>query len=255
MGALEQITKMKRQGISDEEIYNNLSQQGVSPREINDALKQAQIKNAVSSSDEMEDGMQPSMMPEGEAPAPEEEGAYQPQEYPSPQYTPQQTYQPRAYEEQPQYTPSVQEGYQPQQQYTPQESYAPSAGTDTDTIIEIADQIFSEKIKKFQNQIDSSSESNALLQSKVEGVSERLKKIEAMIDKLQIAILEKVGSYGQNLESVKKEMSMMQDSFSKMISPQRQTEIRKQPQGNPVPQENDFMPDEFKTLQKKISKK
>ncbi|VVB82741.1 Uncharacterised protein [uncultured archaeon] len=251
MGALEQITNMKRQGISDEEIYNNLSQQGISPREINDAMKQAQIKNAVSSSGEMEEGMQPSMMPEGEPPAPEDEGVYQPQQ----QYAPQQTYQPRTYEEQPQYAPSVQEEYQPQQ-YAPQESYAPSMGTDTDTIIEIADQIFSEKIKKFQNQIDASSESNALLQSRLENVSERLKKIETMIDKLQIAILEKVGSYGQNLESVKKEMSMMQDSFSKMVSPQRQTEIRKQPQENYAPQkENEFMPDEFKTLQKKISKK
>jgi len=253
MGALEQITNMKRQGISDEEIYNSLSQQGISPREINDALKQAQIKNAVSGPNEMEEGMQPSMMPEGEAPAPVGEQEYQPQEYQPQQYAPQQTYQPRTYE-QPQYAQPTQEEYQPQQ-YAPQEGYAPSTGTDTDTIIEIADQIFSEKIKKFQNQIDASSESNALLQSRMESISERLKKIETIIDKLQIAILEKVGSYGQNLESVKKEMSMMQDSFSKMISPQRQTEIRKQPQENSVPQENEFMPDEFKTLQKKISKK
>jgi hypothetical protein len=55
----------------------------------------------------------------------------------------------------------------------------------------------------------------------MENISDRLKKIETIIDKLQIAILEKVGSYGKNLEGIKKEMSMMQDSFSKMISPSK----------------------------------
>ena len=72
---------------------------------------------------------------------------------------------------------------------------------------------------------------STLLQARVENISERLKKIETTIDKLQIAILEKVGSYGQNLESVKKEMSMMQDSFSKMVSSPK--ENKKQ-----VPSEN-----------------
>ena len=34
---------------------------------------------------------------------------------------------------------------------------------------------------------------------------------------MQIKILEKVGSYGGGLESIKKEMEMMQDSFSKTL--------------------------------------
>ena len=221
MGVLDQVIKMKNQGTSEGDIVNSLSQQGVSPREINDALKQAQIKNAVSNSGEMEEGMQPSMMPEGEIPIPTNEQVYTPTNYK------QQTYQ-----EQP-YVSSVQEQYTPQEQqyYAPQEgTYAPS-GIDADTIIEIADQIVSEKLKRFQNQVEASSEMSTLLQARVENISERLKKIETTIDKLQIAILEKVGSYGQNLESVKKEMSMMQDSFSKMISSPK--ENKKQ-----VPSEN-----------------
>jgi len=44
-----------------------------------------------------------------------------------------------------------------------------------------------------------------------------LKRIETSIDRLQSAILEKVGSYGRGLDSVKKEMGMMQDSFGKMV--------------------------------------
>jgi len=267
MGVLDQITKMKKQGIAEEEIVNNLTQQGISPREINDALKQSQIKNAVSSTGDMGDEMQSSMMPDAETPVPEDQGQeYQPQE--------EQQYQPSTYEEQ---QAPVQREYQPQeqQQYYTQggENYSPSAnGVDTDTIIEIADQLFSEKIKKFQKQIDTSTEGDALLQTKLENVSERLKKIEMIIDKLQIAILEKVGSYGQNLESVKKEMSMMQDSFSKMVSPQRETRRLSQEEMNPSqreikkqipqeeyqqqpPQEKEFSPEEFKTSPKKFSRK
>jgi len=143
-------------------------------------------------------------------------------------------YVPRTYEEEPYIQP---ESYAPQETYTPtpieypqQESYyAPTEGyeqygmgTDTNTVMEIADQIFSDRIRKIQKQVDDNTEITTLLQTKMENISERLKKIESIIDKLQIAILEKVGSYGQNLESVKKEMSMMQESFSKMIPPRRE---------------------------------
>ncbi len=211
MGILEQVIRMKSQGIPDGQIINELSQQGVSPREINDALRQAQIKYAVSNVNEG-DEMQPSITEEGMAPSPEGE-TYTPQ-YEQQEYAPQrQPYQQQTY------APQSQEQY-----YTPGEEQQYSAGIDTDTVMEIADQIFSDRIKKVQKQLDSVTEISTLLQTKMENVSERLKKIEAIIDKLQIAILEKVGSYGKNLEGIKKEMSMMQDSFSKMLSPSRRAE-------------------------------
>lgn len=218
MAALEQVMKMKNQGSPDGEIINQLSQQGFSPKEITDALRQAQIKSAVSSDYE---NMQPSMMSEDEVPSPS--GNYSQ----APQYEPEQYSQPEEYQPQ-----QAQEQY-----YAPSEaSYSPQPGIDTDTVMEIADQVFSDKIKKIQKQVEATSDAAISLQSKFENISERLKKIEAIIDKLQIAILEKVGSYGQNLESVKKEMSMMQDSFSKMVSPsserrsQQQEEYQEQPE-------------------------
>ncbi|MEK6913608.1 MAG: hypothetical protein AABW47_02965 [Nanoarchaeota archaeon] len=244
---------MKKQGISEQEIVNSLSQTGVSPKEINDALKQSQIKNAVS---DFDSEMEPATNINEEAPAPlpnEEEPnqeEYQPQQQ---RYAPQQ---------QQTYTPMVQEEYQPQE-YQPQEQYAQQesfagysqGGVNADTIIEIADQIFSDRIRKFQKQEDNNSEAVVLLQTKLENVSERLKKIETTIDKLQIAILEKVGSYGQNLEGIKKEMSMMQDSFSKMISPSK--EIRKPTPQESQPQE-EYFPNESENIKeslKKISRK
>jgi hypothetical protein len=213
MAVLEQVISMKEQGISDRDIVNELSQNGISPKEISEALGQAQIKYSVSNPGD-EEQMQPSIMP-GEN-VPQEgngqvyvPGAYEQQgEYPVPEY-----------QEQGQYAPE----YSQQQYYQPTTEQYSSAGIDANTVMEIADQVFSERIRKIQEQTETTAEASVVLQAKMENISDRLKKIETIIDKLQIAILEKVGSYGKNLESVKKEMSMMQDSFSKMISsPKRQ---------------------------------
>jgi hypothetical protein len=225
MGVLEQVIKMKNQGRTEREIINELSQNRVSPKEINDALRQAQIKNAVSNPMEENEELKPSIMPEEEIPSPipASQETYKPRA--------QRTYEPQEFTQQEQYTPQEypsQAVYQPQEQYYPPESYGYSpAGIDSDTVMEIADQVFSDKIKKFQKQLDTTSETAALLQTKTENVSERLKKIETTIDKLQIAILEKVGSYGQNLESIRKEMSMMQDSFSKMVSSPKKEAVKR----------------------------
>ncbi len=233
MGVLEQVTRMKEQGIPEREIVSELSQQGISPKEIDDALKQAQIKYAVSDDEE---GMQPSIMPKGEMPpSPKQNKTYTPPTYEQQQYAPQEEYAPQE-----QYIPQQQEQY-----YTPGEGYEQqyAAGIDTDTVMEIADQIFSDRIKKIQKQLDDVTEASTLLQTKVENVSERLKKMETMMDKLQIAILEKVGSYGKNLENIKKEMSMMQNSFSKMISSPKKESTEKKIEKS------------LTNLEKKISKK
>jgi len=44
-----------------------------------------------------------------------------------------------------------------------------------------------------------------------------------------MAILQKVGSYGNTLQSIRKEMSMMQDSFGKMASSTVQRHVRHNP--------------------------
>ena len=111
-----------------------------------------------------------------------------------------------------------QEGYN--EEYYPQEGYGQDyygGGGGTDTMIEIAEQVFSEKIKKIQKQLEDLNEFKTLAETKLTYATNRLKRIEETIDKLQMAILEKVGSYGRGLDSIKKEMSMMQDSFSKTL--------------------------------------
>lgn len=193
MGILEEVASMSNQGVSDEEIIRNLQEKGISPKEIKDAFNQLKIKNAVS--DYEESGKNLFAQTESDVPKFQEQEAYSP---------PGQSYS------------------YPQQEYAPQESYGnyPSAGgVDANTIIEISEQVFSEKIKALQKELDSFNEFKSLNQIRIENLNERLKRIEIVFDKLQITILEKIGSYGQNLEFIKKEMNMMQDSFSKIVEP------------------------------------
>ncbi len=210
MGALEQITQMKHQGMSDQEIMTALNEQGTSPKMISEGFAQAKIKNAVSNPQNKEEF-------EENIPTP------------YPLSTAQNMYTPQTREisEPNIYTPPQEESYAPapqsQEEYYPQENYGSTgyedydSGTNTDTIIEVSEQVFEEKIKKTNKKITELSEFKNLAETKIENVSERLKRIETVIDKLQISILEKIGSYGENLGSIKKEMSMMQDSFGKLV--------------------------------------
>jgi DNA-binding transcriptional MerR regulator len=186
MGALEQIIQLRNQGTSDEDIIKTLQNGGFSPKEINDSFNQAQIKNAVS--DEV---------PENPANIP-----------PSPEMEPQNF----------QTIPEEQDVYYPQPQQGQEDYYSPGE-SDTSTIIEISEQVFSEKIQTLQKKIEEVAEFKVLAESKMSNLLERIKNVEKIINNLQISILKKVGSYGGNLENIKNEMSMMQDSFRKMVNP------------------------------------
>ena len=183
MGVLEDITKMRRRGLSDNDIVKNLQDQGISPKAINDALNQADIKKAVSEENQDNDGR-------GE-----------------------ELFSSQSYQEGYGKTQDVSEAdagtyYPPQEQeYMGYESQQPSgydyagqgAGFDTSTIIEFCEQVFLEKIQRIQSKVDEISNFKEISESRMDSLSERLKKIETIIDNLQIAILEKIGSYGSNL--------------------------------------------------------
>ncbi len=214
MGALEKVKALKRQGLPDQEITNQLQQQGVSPGEIADALSQAKIRNAIVESGEAEESI-----PQAE-PSYDQVGGENPytpaNQTPAAGYAPEASYAPEAAYA-PQTPGAPQEEYYSQQgEY---EGYAPSMNTDTDTMIEIAGQVFSEKMQKIQKQIEDMTEFRTIAQTNLLNLSERLKRMETMIDKLQISILDKVGSYGKSLATTKKEIAMVQDSFKKVINP------------------------------------
>ena len=212
MGILEEVNYMKNHGMNEQEISNKLQEKGITPNEIDNAFNQARIKKAVSAEeDEMERSIVNNESLERELPIPSQNF-----------YTP-KTQEINNHESM--YAPQPQEMTAPYYEEYSQEEYAPQQGYgeaeagiyDTDTILEIAEQVFSEKIKKEQKQIESLNEFATLAQTQTSNNHDRLKRIESVMDKLQIAILEKVGSYGKNLETIKKEMEMMEDSFSKIL--------------------------------------
>ncbi|MEK6844783.1 MAG: hypothetical protein AABX44_00850 [Nanoarchaeota archaeon] len=199
MGALDQIRQMKQEGFSEQEISDSLQEQGISPNSITDAFSQARIKDVVEGENEMQENDFP--------------------ETPSPFSIP-ETYSPQEMPQNPYYSPQEPSYSQPQETeaYYPQEGYNGAQGEfGTDTIIEIAEQVFEEKIKKLSQQISNFKEFSAIAEIKFSNFENRLKKIESIIETLQIKILEKIGSYGEELGNIKKEMTMMQDSFSKTL--------------------------------------
>jgi DNA-binding transcriptional MerR regulator len=190
MTALKKVTDMQAQGVPEDKIISELQSQGISPNEITEALNQAQIKNAITNTEQMDEQQLPQMNEDLGAPS-EEVYTPQPQEY-------------------------AEENYDAPQQDYGQQGYAPAGGSDTSTIIEISEQVFMEKIKKTEKKLNEVLEFKTLSETKIENIDNRLKRIETMIDKLQIEILQEVGSYGKDLDRVKKEVNMIEDSFSKV---------------------------------------
>jgi len=201
MGTLEQVMQLRGQGMSDDQISSNLQQQGVSPKEITDAINQANVKNAVSGGEDAQGTPDPTT----QAPSGESVGGYADQ---AGGYTPQtQDYSQQGY--------ANQGGGQEYYQEAPY-STSPAAGTSPDTMIELANQVFSEKIRKTSKEVNELTEFKTMAQVKLDNLEERMKRIEKIIDTIQIKVLEKVGSFSSELRKTQKEVNMVEDSVAKM---------------------------------------
>jgi DNA-binding transcriptional MerR regulator len=194
MPILSDIKKMQSEGKTEGEIINSLKAQGISARDITEALSQSKIKEAV----------------ESPAPQPQEQGA----EYNemSPSLSAQPAPQEAQYAQQPQ---------QYQEQYPPQQA---QAAISPDTISEISEQVVSEKLAPIRKAIESVLDMKTTVESKLDYMDERLKRIEKIIDRLQLSILQKVGDYMTNIDDIKKEVVETQKSFKSMLPSSERTE-------------------------------
>jgi len=258
MRVVDQVRMLKHQGMDDSQVAIALQDQGIPPREINEAMAQVNIKDAVSNPEQalesqeldqrnMQPGMQPSLLNLQGSQSQNQmsrQGNSRTQEWdqqiPSPSSNiPQPGQQPQEY-----YSEDSQ-GYSQDQSY-PQEysqdaypSYPQNQGQQNydyasqDTMSEVASQIVTEKTKSLSKKINDLGEMNSLLTSKVEKMDERLSRIESIIDRLQTSILRKANAQEQNIEDIKSEMGAMQDSFGKVINPlvslARKSPARKSP--------------------------
>ena len=247
MATLEKVMQMRRQGIPESQIVRELREGGINPREINEALSQSKIKSALaieSSSEpinqraitkqvdqepnlriesEPTNQMRPSIMPSNEK---------NPQSIPEEQLSPQQNYEqeiPSSYRSSSMpYSEYPQENY-PQEQYAPEQypqqaqyqEYSPeySQSANIETINEIAEQIVEEKIEKLKKQTTTFLRFKEEITLEIEKINQRLEKIENVFNALQVAILKKIGDYGEDIKNISKEMHQTQESFSKVINP------------------------------------
>jgi len=251
MGTLEEIKKMQQEGRSDEEIAYVLASKGIPQPEIQNYIAQSKIKEAVESpsargipnppmvrpSQQSMQEMVPSMIDSGKS-----QQQYTPQEstqdygkqyqttgYDSQQYSAQnQQYQQQAsaqnqqfQQQDPNYSsPQYGQQYEPAQYEDP--AYASqdygSGSISSDTINEIAEQIVTEKISQIRNKIEESISSKNIIETKIEYLDERIKRIEKVIDRLQLSVLQKVGDYMTNVEDIKQELIETQKSFKALQS-------------------------------------
>ena len=246
MDTLNRVIEMKKRGMSNTEISRQLQNEGINPKEINDSFNQAQVKNAVSESYENETNqMQPSMMSDQNNPQINSQGNFpgnSPMQNPAQkqpvthemqesQMPPMQAPQPPAQQQMQQnpeiYPPQQYSEYGNQNDYyypeTPQayqsDYYMPSGGTDTDTIAEIAEQVVSEKFSEFHKKTGDLVTFKNSIQDKVADIDSRLKRIEESIDKLQSAIIGKVGEFGENTAMIHKDLDNLHNTMSKMMNP------------------------------------
>jgi len=241
MSTLDKVIGMQKQGISDGEISTQLINEGISPAEIDNSLNQAKIKNAVSPPENTVPGqtlpgeMQESIMPQ----SPEGQVTAEPQTPntplqapptlpttqeipPQPTNTIPQTPPPEVYppQEQVPNAPSQDDYYQETPQaYQQQDYYAPQAGVDVDTISEIAEQVTTEKLNEYKKQIGDIISFKNTIQDKVDDIDYRLKKIENAIDKLQQAIIGKIGEFGESNAMVHKDLDNLHNTVSKLMNP------------------------------------
>jgi len=153
--------------------------------------------------------MQPSIatqQPEQPQDSEQQGPAQYPSSYPSQNQYPQQ--------EQLQYPQQYSDQYlqqDPQQQYQGYSQYS------TDTISDVAEQIVLEKITPLRNEMEKVIDFKNSTSSQISSIDERLKRIEKIIEKIQLSILQKVGDYGQNIDDIKSELIQTQKSFKSLL--------------------------------------
>ncbi len=228
MGNIEEITRMRQQGKSEQEIARNFQQRGLPDAEISNLISQTQIKEAVNAPPQpMQEPQEYQTEYFGMRPTTEELGSMQP----SMSSVPEENYQesfPQSMQP-PSPMPEMQEEYAGQSAQYPQysqenydynsqynQSQEPSANSET--ITELIDQVVSEKLSKIRDKLEKNLDLKTTIEAKISNLDERLQRIEKIIDRLQLSILQKVGEYVVNVSDLKKELIETQKSF-KALSP------------------------------------
>jgi hypothetical protein len=130
------------------------------------------------------------------------------------------------------YAQAREEQGQEEQAQAPQEEQAQEAQTQTnyegynayqpisispDTMSEVAEQVIAEKLSPIARSVDKLLDSRTSLEAQMKYIEDRLKRLEKIIDSLQLSLLQKVGEYVNNVSDIKTELVETQKTFKAML--------------------------------------
>ena len=110
------------------------------------------------------------------------------------------------------YNYGAQEYGQAYAQYQPYQEVMSS-----DVITEISEQVVSEKLSNIQDKLEKAIDFKTAAESRISSLNERVARIEKIIDRLQLSILQKVGDYVNNVSDLKSELEETQKSFKALL--------------------------------------
>lgn len=251
MAITDEIKQLQKEGKTEQEITHALQSKGYLVAQISDALSQTKIKQAVSEPALQTQTTQPVQeqpqkqpihpaLPAQTSPIPppaeeekitsiqkkpmtkelkemkpsllssEQEPKQEAPEAPRPTQTP---------------TPQEQETQYPQEQYQyPQDQpqqyqdyYQYPSNLSSDTITEISEQVVSEKLSLIRDRLEKIIDLKNTFETQISQLDERLKRIEKIIDQLQLSVLQKIGEYASNINDIKHELIETQKSFKVLV--------------------------------------
>jgi len=106
------------------------------------------------------------------------------------------------------------EGYaaDPYVQYQPYQETMSS-----DVITEISEQVVSERLEGIQDKLEQAIDFRTVAEARISSLNERLVRIEKIMDRLQLSLLQKVGEYVNDVSDLKHELGETQKSFKALL--------------------------------------
>ncbi len=214
MALLDRVIQMQQQGMQNSEIYKKLTEEGISPKEIDEALNQANVKTAVSQDPSLQPETIPKQsqeitsqtMPVGEPTQEMQQSIMEPNQQ-------EQALQPPEQVSQPQYYPETPQAY-------PEEAYYPEQpALSTDTITEIAEQVVMEKLQEYEQKINNLVSFKNQIDEEVKDINERLKRVENSVEKLQQVLIGKIAEFDENASYIRKDLKNLHNTVSKLMNP------------------------------------
>ncbi len=172
-----QVWQARQQGIPDENIISDLSQQGFGPEQINDAMSMAEARSAVEAA--------PGQFGYGQQPFGAARPSFQ--------------QQPRADE------------------MPPPPQYIPDLGTPDERIEELAEAIIDEKWKELSKNIDKIIDWKERTEAKINQLEQAFVDLKKDFESLHSAILGKVAEYDNNIVNIGSEIKALEKVFQKLL--------------------------------------